>query len=261
MKKHEISTDFAWSAKEMSAYHEQYRSVSAADSYLAGVAIKALTTTERGRQLLGQLQSATIIGAGGVPRGAGILLPTLQEAATLTMTDSTPENTESTRRIMEGIKNNDPAQAHWLLHEEDMEQHDPRWAHAIGKAALLARYEVLDLRNKPKKLSAARAMEYVGESQCETKEEYENNMDNFTAGAEELVYQALTVKSGGWKAGDKHHPAYSVSVEQNAEQLERNGFTLLHDPLEGFAPRSSELRQEDDEHDYAGFAVAVAVRD
>lgn len=240
----------------MDAYHEQYKTVSNADSLLAGVAIRAI---ER-HDLFNRFESAHIIGTGGVPRGAGIILPTLTETASLLLSDNTTTNVTSTQRVMRGIKENDPAQAHWRLHEQDMVSHDSRWAGVMGKAAAKATFMVFDLMTDKVKKSKAVGMEYVADSMLEERDDYETAIDNFTASAEELVYMAYSVNSSAYKVGNRHHPAYPVSVDQAAEGIERRGFELLHDPHEGFAPKAPDLRQADDPHDFDGFAALVALR-
>lgn len=258
MTKHnpELSTDFAWTPEDMDAYHEQYRYVSEADSFLAGVAIRAIAR----HGIFNRFESAQIIGAGGVPRGAGIILPTLTETASLVMSDSTEANVTSTRQIMRGIKDGDPAQAHWRLHEQDMREHDSRWSGVIGTAATKTTFEVFDLMTGKIKKRKVSGMEYVADSMLEKREDYETAIDNFTASAEELVYMAYSVNSRGYKVGNRHHPAYPVSVDQAAEAIENRGFELLHDPHEGFAPKAPGLRQADDPHDFDGFAALVAMR-
>lgn len=258
MKKrhHELSTNFAWTKKQMNAYHSQYFEVAEGDSMLAGVVIRAIARNA----LFDCFESAHIIGTGGVPRGAGLILPTLTETATLVLSDSTPENVESTEAIMRGIREGEPEQAHWQLHEQDMARHDPRWSGTIGKAATRATFRVYNLKNGPAKKSKVAGMEYVAESMLEERDDYERAIDNFTASVEELVYVAYSVNSHGYMAGDRHHPAYPVSVDQVAEGIERRGFELLHDPYEGFAPKSPGFRQDDDPHDFDGFAALVAIR-
>lgn len=258
MTKHnpELSTNFAWTKKQMNAYHSQYLEVAEGDSKLAGVVIRAIAR----KALFHCFESAHIIGVGGVPRGAGLILPTLTETATLVLSDNTQENVESTKEIMHSIRDGNPEQAHWLLHEQDMAQHDSRWSGAIGEAATRASFMVYDLSKVPAKKSKVAGMEYVAESMLKEQDKYEKALDNFTASAEELIYVAYSVNSDGYMVGDLHHPAYPVSVDQVAEGVERRGFELLHDPYEGFAPRSPEFRQEDDPHDFDGFAALVAMR-
>jgi hypothetical protein len=252
----ELSTDFAWTPAQMHAYHEQYVHLASGDSLLAGVAIKAIAR----HGLIGQFDSAHIIGAGGVPRGAGIILPTLTETASLAISDSTEENVASTQQIMEQIARNDPAQAHWQLHEQDMAEHDPRWTGAIGKAAVIASFKVFDLLRSEVEQTEVAAMEYVAESMLSKKDDYEEAVRRFTSSATELVYMAFSVNSKGYMVGNRHHPAYPISVDQAAEYIEREGFELLHDPHEGFAPKADDFRQDDDPHDFDGFAAMVAVR-
>ena len=254
--RHELSTDFAWTKEQMAAYHEQYRTVSDGDSLLASVVIRAIAR----HNLFGKFDSAHLIGTGGVPRGAGLIFPTLTETASLMMSDSTAANVESTQQIMRGIHEGDPAQAHWRLHEQDMATHDSRWAEAIGKAAAKATFMVFDIRTGAIMPSQVAGMEYVADSMIDTREGYEAGIDNFTASATELLYMAYSVNSTGYMVGDRHHPAYPVSVDQAAEGIENRGFKLLHDPHEAFAPRAPDLRQNDDPHDFDGFAAIVAVR-
>lgn len=255
-KRPELSTDFAWTKKQMEAYHDQYRSVAHGDSLLAGVVIRAIAR----HGLFNRFDSAHLMGVGGVPRGAGLILPTLTETATLTLSDSTAANVESTKKIMEGIRKKDPSQAHWRLHEHDMAAHDPRWRGVIGKAAVRATFRVFDLLNDEAEPSEAAGMEYVAESMRDNREEYEAAMDTFATSAEELLYMAYSVNSDGYMVGDRHHPAYPVSVDQAAEAIEKRGFILLHDPHEGFAPKAPDFRQDDDPHKFDGFAALVAMR-
>ncbi len=240
----------------MNAYHAQYLEVAKGDSKLGGVVIQAIARNA----LFDCFESAHIIGTGGVPRGAGLILPTLTETATLVLSDSTEENVELTEDIMLGIREGNPEQAHWLLHEQDMARHDPRWSGSIGKAATKATFMVFDLLAGPAKKSKVGGMEYVAESMLEKREDYETALDNFTASAEELVYMAYSVKSRAYKVGDRHHPAYPVGVDQAAEGIEKRGFELLHDPHEAFAPKAPGFRQDDDPHDFDGFAALVAMR-
>jgi hypothetical protein len=192
----EISTDFAWTADELSAYHEQYRRVARADSLLAKAAINAIALEDsNGRPLLDQFDSGILFGVGGVPRGAGIILPTLRETATITLSDNTHQNVESTREIMRQITHNNSKQAHWGLHEKDMETHDERWERAIGKAALIAKFEVIDLREVNESLADVSGMEYVTDSMLEDREDYVATMRNFTTSAREMIYMAYMVGS------------------------------------------------------------------
>lgn len=255
-RQHELSTDFTWTPEQIRAYHEQYRRLSRGDSKMAKTVIKAIAR----HGLVGQFDSAHIIGAGGVPRGAGIVSPTLTETARLTMSDKTEANVASTREIMDQIKQGYPGQAHWRLHEQDMARHDPRWAGAIGKAAVVATFRVFNLLGETVEAADVAGMEYVAESILSDKDSYEKAMRNFTDSAEEMVYMAYSVNSDGYMVGDKHHPAYPVSVDQAAEYIERGGFELLHDPYDGFAPKTDEFRQENDPHQFDGFAAMVAVR-
>lgn len=255
-ERHEISRDFAWTPEQRQAYHEQYRRVAKGDSLLAGVVIRAIAR----RGLMGQFESAHLMGAGGVPRGAGILLPTLTETASLVVSDSTETNVASSQEIMEQIRDGDPRQAHWLLHEQDVAQHDPRWTGAIGEAAIRATFKTFDLLKDKTTQSDVSGMEYVAESMTSDRGEYERAMRTFTDSARKMVYMAYSVNSDGYMVGDRHHPAYPVSVDQAAEYIERGGFELLHDPHEGFAPKSEDFRQEDDPYHFAGFAAMVAVR-
>jgi hypothetical protein len=252
----ELSTDFAWTSKQRDTYHEQYVHLADGDRLLAGVAIKAIAN----HGLLNKFDSAHIMGVGAVPRGAGIILPTLTETATLTISDSTDRNVGSTKLIMAQIAQGDPRQAHWRLHEQDMAEHDPRWTGAIGKAAVMATYKVFDLLRSGVKQTEVAGMEYVAESMLSEKDDYEKAIRRFTGSATELIYMAYSVNSNGWMAGDRHHPAYPVSVDQAAEYIEREGFELLHDPHEGFAPKADGFRQDDDPHDFDGFAAMVAIR-
>ncbi len=256
------SIDFAWSHEEISAYHEQYRHLADGDSLLAGVVIRAIAR----HNLIGRFKSAHIIGAGGVPRGAGLILPTLAqgEESSLVISDSTEENVASTRLIMEQINQNNPLQDHWKVHEQDMAKHDSRWIGAIGRAAAIATFTVFDLLQESEphdnEESEVGVMEYVAESMRDNNEDYEYALDRFTPPERKLIYMAYSVNSNGYMVGDRHHPAYPVSVDQAAEHIERRGFTLLHDPYEGFAPSAHDFRQEDDPHDFDGFAALVAIR-
>lgn len=254
------SRDFAWEPDEMSAYHEQYRTVSRADSLLARVAIDAILSGHNTRPLLKQLNSGLILGAGGVPRGAGILEPTLAETAFLRITDSTKENVDETRRIFEELKKGRSSQRHWYAHERDMEKHNFRWRDAIGNAALRASFDVQDIHTVEPHSAEGVGMEYVAESMLSDRNEYRQVMRRFTDASDRLVYMAYSVNSHGYVVGDRRHPAYPVSVDEAAELIEQGGFELLHDPHEGFAPASPELRQENDTHSYDGFAVIVAER-
>lgn len=252
--------NFAWLPEEMNAYHEQYRIVSRADSMLARVAICAIIERHKTRPLLHELDSGLILGAGGVPRGAGILEPTLTETAPLRITDSTEENVQETRHIFEEIKKGRSSQRHWYAHEQDMEKHGVPWRSAIGCAALRASFDVRDIHVVEPHSAEAVGMEYVAESILSDRDEYRQVMRRFTDASDRLVYMAYSVNSNGYAVGDRHHPAYPVSVDEAAELIEQGGFELLHDPHEGFAPAAPELRQENDTHSYDGFAVIVAER-
>jgi hypothetical protein len=250
------STDFTWTPEQIKAYHQQYRHLSRGDSKMAGVVIKAFAR----HRLVGQFDSAHIIGAGGVPRGAGIVIPTLTETASLVISDKTEANVASTQEIMEQIRLGDPRQVHWRPHEQDMARHHPRWAGAIGRAAAIATFTTFDLLGDEVPRTAISGMEYVAESILSDKDDYEKAIRNFTNSAEEAVYMAYSVNSDGYMVGDTHHPAYPVSVDQAAEYIERAGFELLHDPYDGFAPKNDEFRQENDPHAFDGFAALAAVR-
>lgn len=250
------STDFAWTPEQRKAYHEQYVNVSEGDSKLARVMIKTI-----GRHaLFNCFDSAHLIGVGGVPRGAGLIIPTLTETAALTLSDNTDANVNGTSQIMRKIREGDPEEAHWHLHEQDMADHDPRWTGAIGKAAVRSTFKLYSVLDGPAKKTKVAGMEYVAESILKTRDEYESALDNFTASAEELVYMAYSVNSHGYMVGDRRHPAYPVSIDRAAEGIEERGFTLLHDPYEAFAPKAPDLRQKDDLHDFDGFAALLAMR-
>jgi hypothetical protein len=255
-QRHELSTDFAWTAEQIDAYHQQYRRLSSGDSKLARVVITSVVKHD----LINRFNSAHIIGAGGVPRGAGIILPTLAEESDLIVSDKTRANVTLTQAIFEQIKHGDPRQAHWRAHEDDMAAHDARWAHAIGKAAAKAVFATYDLLGDILPRTSIAGMEYVAESVLDNKDDYEAAIRNFTNSAEEAVYMAYSVNSDGYMVGDRHHPAYPVSVDQAAEYIERSGFKLLHDPYDGFAPKNDEFRQKGDPHAFDGFAALIATR-
>jgi hypothetical protein len=255
-RNHELSTNFAWTTEQIEAYHQQYRHLSRGDSKMAKVVIRSIVE----HNLLSTFDSAHIIGAGGVPRGAGLVLPTLTKDSDLIVSDKTKENVALTQEIFAQIMRDDHRQSHWHQHENDMAAHDPHWAHAIGKAAAKAAFTTYDLLGDVLPRTGITGMEYVAESVLDNKEDYETAIRNFTHSAKEAVYMAYSVNSDGYMVGDRHHPAYPVSVDQAAEYIERGGFKLLHDPYDGFAPKNEEFRQKDDPHAFDGFAALIAVR-
>jgi hypothetical protein len=245
----------------MADYHRQYLNVSAADSLLAGVAIRGMVRyDEKVEPILGQLDSGLVVATGGVIKGAKLIEPTLSETAKLRLSDSTPENVQLTYDIVEKIKRDDPEQAHWLNHATDMENHHPKWGGGLGRVATMATFGVADLRTLAPRSAQVVAMEYGAESAFAEREDYVYAIGKFAAAAEVMLYMAYTVGSGGYAVGERNHPAYPVTISEAAELIERSGFNLITDPEEGFAPASKELRQEGDPHDYDGFAALVAIR-
>ena len=254
--------DWRWQPEALDDYISgNYLHLAPEDQYVGAVAISALATIARQRNLLHALPFGTHISAGAVPRGSAtiepLILPT-EQGGYIDVSDLEESTTNATRHTMSQLALGDLGL--WTPHQEDFAAIHPLWEGSFQAAGKLAEGHVhmQDMRLLTPGTHHIIAVEHGPESATAVEDEYQEFIriicNALLPGG--ILYMAYMRGSEGYEIGGVTKPAFPVTVDYVSETLHSNNMHVFANA--GTDP-SNTIRTDGDEHAYTGLGAVVAI--
>ena len=259
--------NWKWTKKAIGDYIDSnYRVVTREDRILGNTMITSAASydrelahnSSRKRRLMRSLNKVAIIGTCGVPRGAALFSPLMEDDGTIETSDREETTVEVTRETMGQLALGQLGI--WSPHQDEFTFANPAWGGSFIRAGQLATVVQRDLHTlQPRSLQGLGA-EYVFGSRTRDLNEYRDTKAIACEALEPggLFYETWTHKAGDYLVGDEWQPGLYIDEDEALSSTRRNNMDIIAMVA---SDASHQARSGgEDSHQYGGMGAILAVK-